>query len=590
MSTLESAIRLTRLDPLMASTCGDRRVRIALIDSPIQINASFLRHAYIESIDGTENHADLNCDAMNLHGTLLAALFGGAHPDGSRFGLCPECQIVAGAIFTGEAGHRGATADRLLWLIEAALNARASVINLSLAIMSPVLENATLRDLLDEAARRGVMVIAAAGNQSTVVGSSLASHDWVLPVTACDSTGNPLVSSNASISAARGGLRAPGFPLTGLLPSDGADTLGGTSIATAFVTATAALLRARFPDCSAAAILSALRGPKRERQGLIPPLLDAGAAMARLRISEHTLPGDPHMVQRIDGQRDNNVEPSACGCTQTDASTGTASTEDSKPNAARPAPSYIYAIGRIELRFPSIGIERELAQALAREDTTGKSHSEALHFTLSKPENRYLLRQLCWLLMIEGIPTYALVPRASDDYSLLVESVRPRPQKTDVDVVVGVKGPIAPAGVCNGLSVPVVFVDQIYSFDTDRLIGAIPRSTNTDASTAAAEDVFHRIQELADNAGAAAEHRALNYLAVRYEAIYQAVAEAYARGASMAAVDVKPSRLSGLRQVVDVIFSFRDRVTDGLARSFVRVDVTDEFPFLVTKLAPYYDR
>jgi hypothetical protein len=28
----------------------------------------------------------------------------------------------------------------------------------------------------------------------------------------------------------------------------------------------------------------------------------------------------------------------------------------------------------------------------------------------------------------------------------------------------------------------------------------------------------------------------------------------------------------------------------GLAQTVVRVDVTDEFPFLVTKLSPYYDR
>ena len=30
--------------------------------------------------------------------------------------------------------------------------------------------------------------------------------------------------------------------------------------------------------------------------------------------------------------------------------------------------------------------------------------------------------------------------------------------------------------------------------------------------------------------------------------------------------------------------------TDVIEKFFVRVDVTEEFPFLVTKMSPYYDR
>jgi hypothetical protein len=41
---------------------------------------------------------------------------------------------------------------------------------------------------------------------------------------------------------------------------------------------------------------------------------------------------------------------------------------------------------------------------------------------------------------------------------------------------------------------------------------------------------------------------------------------------------------------VDVIFSFTNRATDVVEKQFLRVDVTEEFPFLVTKMSPYYDR
>jgi PatG C-terminal len=55
-------------------------------------------------------------------------------------------------------------------------------------------------------------------------------------------------------------------------------------------------------------------------------------------------------------------------------------------------------------------------------------------------------------------------------------------------------------------------------------------------------------------------------------------------------VEVRPSRLSGVRNVVDVVFSFGNRATDVAEAYVVRVDVTEEFPFLVTKMSPYYER
>jgi len=142
------------------------------------------------------------------------------------------------------------------------------------------------------------------------------------------------------------------------------------------------------------------------------------------------------------------------------------------------------------------------------------------------------------------------------------------------------------------LMVPIVVFDQIYSFDRDALIKAIPKPEKTSAKefAPAAEELFDRIMQMTDNAGATDEHRALNYLAVRYQAIYANAADAFARNASLSSVDVQPSPLSGTRNVVDVIFTYTNRNTDVDERFFVRVDVTEEFPFMVTKLSPYYDR
>jgi hypothetical protein len=283
------------------------------------------------------------------------------------------------------------------------------------------------------------------------------------------------------------------------------------------------------------------------------------------------------------------AEGRTCGC---GSPGGTCSCGGHAGDAGMPAPRYVYALGRIEVRFPGLAVEKEFAQATGRAETAGLTDRQALHAVLSQRSNRYLTRQLCYVLTIEGLETYLLRPRDPADFELLVEAVRPAPRPTDIDVVIGMRGPIAPPELCNGLMVPIILFDQLYSFDIDALVSGIPRPEQMAAEqfTPTAEELFMRIIQMADNAGATDEHRALNYLAVRYPAIYATAAERHAQNASLTAVDVRPSRLSGVRRIVDVIFSYTNRQTDVTDKFFVRVDVTEEFPFLVTRLSPYYDR
>jgi hypothetical protein len=258
-------------------------------------------------------------------------------------------------------------------------------------------------------------------------------------------------------------------------------------------------------------------------------------------------------------------------------------------------PSYVFAVGRVEERFPTLGVEKEFAQATGRAEAAGLTDQQARHSVLSDRANRYLVRQLCFVLTIEGLETYILQPTDPVDFELLVEAVRPATRPTDVDVVIGTKGPIASAEACNGLMVPIVGFDQLYSFDVDSLIGSIPRPEDLpedeqESFRATAEELFYRIIQIADNAGATDEHRALNYLAVRYHRIYALTAEQFGSNFSLSGVEVRPSRLSGTRKIVDIIFSYTHRETDVTEKYFVRVDVTEEFPFLVTKMSPFYER
>jgi hypothetical protein len=87
-----------------------------------------------------------------------------------------------------------------------------------------------------------MLMVAGAGNQGTIGGTVITSHPWVIPVVACDPQGRPMIESNLGHSIGRRGLRAPSDTLTSLGIEDKPVTLGGTSVATRFVTDATALI------------------------------------------------------------------------------------------------------------------------------------------------------------------------------------------------------------------------------------------------------------------------------------------------------------------------------------------------------------
>ncbi|MBC7936276.1 MAG: hypothetical protein H7Y86_13075 [Rhizobacter sp.] len=251
---------------------------------------------------------------------------------------------------------------------------------------------------------------------------------------------------------------------------------------------------------------------------------------------------------------------------------------------------YVYTIGRIRARFPGVAIEREFAQAVGRIKTDGMTDNAVMYKVLSDPQNLYLARKICWTIAVEGMETYLLQPMVAADLDMLISSLKPTTDVNDINVVLGVLGPIAPPAYCNGLQLPIIGFTQVYSFDVPTLIKSIPNPDKAKNFTAIAEELFMRIMQMTDNAGATDDHRALNYLAVRYPGIYATAADCYARNFSLTGVEARPSALNGTRKMVDVIFTFSNRVSDATEKYYCRVDVTEEFPFLVTRMQSYLER
>jgi len=290
-SATTDSLDLIKLTALMTRSAGRREVKIGLIDGPVALDHKDLAAAHIHPISDVQS---ANCvsrqSAACAHGTFVAGILF-ARRGSPAPALCPDCTLLVRPIFAEQEVEDGemlsATPDELADAVIECVNAGARVLNISSALLhSPARAERRLEAALAHAMRRGVLVVAAAGNQGNLGGSAITRHPWVIPVAACDRVGRPLPASNLGHSIRRGGVSAPGQDIPSLLPRGRVVTFSGTSVAAPFVTGAIALLWSAFPAARAAHVKSAILGAnRRSRGGLVPPLLDAAAAYRALSMS-----------------------------------------------------------------------------------------------------------------------------------------------------------------------------------------------------------------------------------------------------------------------------------------------------------------
>jgi subtilisin family serine protease len=225
--------------------------------------------------------------AACLHGTFVAGILC-AKRNSVAPAICPGCTLLVRPIFAETTSARApmpsATPLDLSSAIIACVDAGARVLNLSVGVVrTSTRGDDALREALDHAVGRGVIVVAAAGNQATLGSSAITRHQGVIPVVACDLAGRPMNESNLGSSIGRRGLCAPGRGVASLGPEGRSVTLEGTSIAVPFVTGAIALLWSEFPGATATEIkLAILRAPLQRRSSVVPPVLNAAAAYRML--------------------------------------------------------------------------------------------------------------------------------------------------------------------------------------------------------------------------------------------------------------------------------------------------------------------
>ena len=282
----EPALDLVRLRPLMARTSGSPAVRIGLIDGPVSLDHPHFAKANVLAVADSRRACRVGGSEACRHGTLVAGVLVSEKGSGAP-AICPRCTLLIRPIFFEEEPATtqlpAASMDEVALAIVETIDAGAHILNLSVALTEPSSQaERRMHEALDYAARRGVIVVAAAGNRATLGSSVITRHPWVVPVTACDLHGRPMADTTLSHSAGKRGVAAPGIGVVSLSPGPTMQPLAGTSAATPFVTGAFALLKSLVPSANGGQLRSAVTRSGVRRGTVVPPLLDGVGAVRLL--------------------------------------------------------------------------------------------------------------------------------------------------------------------------------------------------------------------------------------------------------------------------------------------------------------------
>ncbi|WP_307622748.1 type VII secretion-associated serine protease mycosin [Streptomyces sp. V3I7] len=254
------------LDQLHAQATG-AGVTVAVIDTGVDDHNAQLRGAlaggkdYVGSSDGDQD--------LEGHGTRVAGIIAARPVKGTGFqGLAPDAKILSYRYTGGE--EKQGNSRTMSAAIRSAVAAGAKIINIS-SDTTGRQDNLELSNAVAAAVQKGVLIVAAAGNDGANGKSANtypASYPGVLAVAASDRNDERAFFSQSGNFV---DIAAPGVGMVSTVPKGGQCTADGTSFAAPYVTGVAALLKEKHPNWTAAQLATRMeetaqrpgRGPNR---------------------------------------------------------------------------------------------------------------------------------------------------------------------------------------------------------------------------------------------------------------------------------------------------------------------------------------
>jgi type VII secretion-associated serine protease mycosin len=222
---------------------GGEGVTIAVLDTGIDTTHQDLRGATSPGYDTLRQAPSGNSDSSG-HGTGIATLIAGrGHGSGDGLlGVAPRSKVMA----VTPSGDTVYAAEGIRWAVAHG----AKVINMSFGLPP----SDAIRRAVDEAVAADVVLVAASGNEHQAVAVP-AALPGVLAVGAVDQNNRVAGFSNYGKEL---DLVAYGTRIPAARPGNEYTVVKGTSDSAALVSGVAALIRARYPDMSAAEVVDRL--------------------------------------------------------------------------------------------------------------------------------------------------------------------------------------------------------------------------------------------------------------------------------------------------------------------------------------------
>ncbi|MEU4118127.1 type VII secretion-associated serine protease mycosin [Kitasatospora sp. NPDC028055] len=229
-------------------------VTVAVIDSGVNPDHQDLTGQVLPGADFSGTKSDGRTDTDG-HGTGMASLIAG-HGHGAQagvMGLAPKAKILPVKVRTGDGGPMPEQND-LAAAIRFAVDHGATVINMSIG--GPFHFDSQARKAVEYAVSKDAVLVGGAGNSVADLSVNYpAAFPGVVAVGAADSKGVVWGSSKPGPELT---LLAPGVEIyRASAKSSTSYAIGnGTSDSTAYVSATAALIRSKYPNLSAGQVIN----------------------------------------------------------------------------------------------------------------------------------------------------------------------------------------------------------------------------------------------------------------------------------------------------------------------------------------------
>lgn len=227
-----------------------KEIVVAVVDTGIQFNHPFLRdNLYVKEGKLSAKNYGVDFSSSSPEKTPKDNHGHGTHVSGIIKSVFPEVKLLSLKYYNPHASGQ-ANLNSTIKALKYAVDLNVDVINYSGGGPEP---SAAEKAILEEAEKKGILIIAAAGNEKSNIDEKRNAYypasyglSNIITVAAHDEFNQIIASSNFGKKSVD--IAAPGFRIRSAIPGNGAGLMTGTSQATAFVSGVAAMIKSNYPS------------------------------------------------------------------------------------------------------------------------------------------------------------------------------------------------------------------------------------------------------------------------------------------------------------------------------------------------------